>query len=387
MVGDVSSLRITGESSSSPLSNWANDDLLLTEQVQRTIADCFPRAFRILDWAVLRDEFIKHDISANRNKRIINHHGVSGALLSAVGASLLTLPPIFPTGIFQSVVVVAGCSLVFGGGLMGLWHLFAHNGRAKWLLNRLWTERLRQFYFQYIVNNFDAAIAAMDDDNNLKKYVSLRDGALKTFINDTEMNLSARGPIEAVRWLADDHEDARAWGRSVWQDNRILPSTFLTDDHRELLECLSRGRIGIQEIYSQLNMKPRSASQGNMARLITFSGNIATFIFVVSLTLAGMWILFYTRQTDFPSDALIACSGVAASWGLYFRLVDQGMGYSSDAERYALYADQVRLVRQQFNAAGDDVRGKIAALRQLEIYTYQEMRQFLTTHLRSRFLG
>jgi hypothetical protein len=84
---------------------------------------------------------------------------------------------------------------------------------------------------------------------------------------------------------------------------------------------------------------------------------------------------------------LIALSGVAAAWGLYFRLVDQGMGYSLDAERYELYAEQVGLVRHRFNAAGEDLQDKISALRQLEIYTYREMRQFLRTHLRSRFLG
>lgn len=63
------------------------------------------------------------------------------------------------------------------------------------------------------------------------------------------------------------------------------------------------------------------------------------------------------------------------------------MGYSLDAERYELYAEQVSLVRQRFNFATDNVHDKIAALRQLELYSYREMRQFLRTHLRSRFLG
>ena len=92
-----------------------------------------------------------------------------------------------------------------------------------------------------------------------------------------------------------------------------------------------------------------------MARRITVRGNIATLVFVCALTLAGMWILLDSGQ-GIPSDILIALSGVAAAWGLYFRLVDQGMGYTFDAERYELYVEQVGLVRQRFNAAGDDVR-------------------------------
>ena len=148
---------------------------------------------------------------------------MTGALLSAIGVSLLALAPLFPANAVQSAVVVIGCSFVLVGGLMGLWHLLGHSGRARWLLDRLWTERLRQFHFQYLINNLDAAIAAMGDDAKLENYRSLRDGALRAFIDDTAKNLWARSFIEAIRWLADDHDDARAWGQSVWQVNRICP--------------------------------------------------------------------------------------------------------------------------------------------------------------------
>jgi hypothetical protein len=387
MLGDVSPPPRSRIPSSNPLVNWGNDDLLLTEQARCIVAEASPRAFRVLDWAALRSEFEKHDASANLAKKKINRDGATGALLSAVGASLLALIPLFPARAVQSAVVVIGCSLVLLGGLMGLWHLRGHSGKARWLYGRLWTERLRQFHFQYLINNLDAAIAAMGDDAKLEKYRSSRDGALRAFIEDTAGNLSARSFTDAVQWLADDHDDARAWAQSVWQVNRVSPGTLMTDDHRELLECLSRGRIGIQEIYTRLNLNTETSSQANMAHRVLARGNIATLVFVVSLTLAGIGVLLHSGEGSLASDTLIAVSGVAASWGLYFRLVDQGMGYSLDAERYELYAEQVDLVRRRFNAAEDDVREKITALRQLEIYTYREMRQFLHTHLRSRFLG
>ncbi|MDD2465407.1 MAG: hypothetical protein PHI97_15530 [Desulfobulbus sp.] len=375
------------EASFNTLAGWGNDDLLLTEPARRTVAEASPRAFRVLDWAALREEFERHDRLASLAKKRINRHGVTGALLSVNGASLLAFGSLLPTKVLQSIVIAVGCGFVLVGGLMGLWHLLGHTGRAKWLTHRLWTERLRQFYFQYLVNEIDATIDAMGNDVKLEKYRSLRDGALRVFISDTDQNLSARSFAEGIRWIADDHDDAHAWGQSVWQVNRVLPGTSMTDDHRELLECLSRSRIGIQEIYAQLNLKEENSSQGNMASRVIMSGNIATFVYIVSLTLAGMWILLVSGQESIPSNILIALSGVAAAWGLYFRLVDQGMGYSLDAERYKLYAEQVKLIRQQFNAVGDDLYAKIAALRQLEIYVYREMRQFLRTHFRSRFLG
>jgi len=370
-----------------PLATWANDDLLLTESARRRVAEAFPRAFRVLDWPTLRGEFQRHETSANQAKRSFNRHGGMGALATVMGASVLALAPLVPVGLPQRVALVFGCLCIFIGALICLWHLFGHSGRARWLLDRLRTERLRQFYFQYLINNLDAAVAAMRDDARLETYRSARDGALRAFIDDTEKNLSARSFAEAIRWLADDHEDIRAWGQSVWQASRVLPGTPMTDDHQELLECLSQGRIGIQEIYAQSNLKPGSSSQGAMARRIFVRGNIATFVFVVSLTLAGIWILLGSGLGSVLSNILIALSGIAAAWGLYFRLADQGMGYSLDAERYELYEEQIALVRQRFNAAADDVHDKIAALRQLEIYAYRELRQFLRAHLRSRFLG
>ena len=161
----------------------------------------------------------------------------------------------------------------------------------------------------------------------------------------------------------------------------------MTDDHRELFECLSRNRIGIQDIYARLNLKPSGASQGNMAHRTVMWGNVATTAFVVFLTLAGAWILYGHGHGGIVSEGMISASGIAAAWGLCFRLADQGMGYSLDAERYELYYEQVGLVRQRFDAAADDVHGKVEALRRLEMYAYHEMRQFLRTHLHSRFLG
>jgi fatty acid desaturase len=375
------------EQSSSPLANWGNDDLLLTEHARGLIADAAPRASRVLDWPLLRREFEQRDAEANRNKRTFNRQGVMGAFVSAMGASILASAPLFPHGEPERTVLILGCGFILIGGLMGLWHLIGHSGRAKWLQGRLWTERLRQFYFQYLINNLDTAVSAMDDDAALERYRASRDGALKSFIDSTAAQLSARGFVDAISWLAHDHDDIRAWGQNSWQQQKELQVAKANADHWELFECLSKQRIGIQEIYARLNLKKGSASQGNKARHVLVYGNIATFVFVVSLALAGLWTLLHKEGDRLPADLLIAVSGVAAAWGLYFRLADQGMGYSQDAERYELYAEQVDHVRQRFDAAREDIVGKISALRLLEVYSYRELRQFLATHVRSRFLG
>ena len=151
-----------------PLASWANDDLLLDASAQQMLAATSPRAFRVLDWATLREAFETHNRAADRAKRTVNRHGMTGALLSAAGASLLALAPLLQGGTAQGATALAGCGIVLSGGIMGLWHLVGHKGRAQWLLARLWTERLRQFYFQHTVNNLDAAVVAMGDDTRAR---------------------------------------------------------------------------------------------------------------------------------------------------------------------------------------------------------------------------
>ena len=379
------SLLRSNHPSSNPLADWKNNDLLTTPETRRLVAEPYPRAFQILDWPEFRSTFLEHDEPAKKAKQGFDDHGLWSAVLSTLGASLLALAPLVPPRVPQHMVILLGCALVAVGGLMGLWHLLGHGGRTQWLINRLWAERLRQFYFQYIINNLGAAVAAMGDDRQLAGYKVARAGALALFITDLRQNLAARTPAGGVAWISTDHEDARMWGRGDWRTSRVSRGTVMCADHRELFECLSRGRIGIQEYYAQLNLKRDAAGQGTMARRLLTFGNITTFVFVASLTLASVSIIL--DWPTYSADILIAVSGVAAAWGLCFRLVDQGMGYSLDAERYELYAEQMAHIRSRFDAAEDDVAEKISALRQLETYTYREMRQFLRTHLKSRFLG
>lgn len=360
---------------------------MLNEGSRRVVAAAAPRAFNVLDWPTLRAEFTALDRLANQAKRSINRHGAASATLGAVGASILALDPLVSAPMPRSVVAVLGCVAVLVGALMGLWHLLLHDGRGRWLVSRMRTERLRQFHFQYVLSHFDDAVAAMAGGDPLDHYRTRRDGALAAYLDEFGKQVDARGFAGATRWLADDHEDARAWIVSDWRHKHVAPGAEMTADRRELLECLSRGRIGIQEIYAELNLKPGAANQKGLARRVAFGANMSTLVFVVSLALAGVWIVLNRGDGGFAADALTAVSGVAAAWGLCFRLFDQGMGYSLDTERYELYAGQVALVRQRFDHADEDVRGRIDALRQLELYAYREMRQFLHVHLGSRFLG
>lgn len=375
-----------GASFANPRKKWPNDDILLEASAQHLVAEVYPRAFRVLDWEEHRNAFKKYDIQANQAKRDINRYGVTGALLSTVGTSLLVFAPLWSMILVQQCFAVIGGLSVLIGVFVGLWHLSRHSGKSRWLVARMWTERLRQFYFQYIINNLGAAVAAMGDDNKLAEYRSKRMVTLKVFMDDMTKQIEAQGGSGCVRWLSLDHKNAHIWAVSHWMANHIDPDTPMSDDCRELFECLSRNRITIQENYARTNLKEEGGSQWNKAVLFDKLINFATLAFVLTVTAAGFFILLGGENFKIASDILIAISGVAAAWGLYFRLVDQGVGYSQDTERYKIYLKQVELVRDRFDAS-QDVHGKTSALRLLEVYAYHEMRHFLHTHQLSRFLG
>lgn len=370
-----------------PLADWDNDDLLLTSHAQQTVQAAYPAAFRVLDWPELREAFSKHDKRANAEKKKINHHGMWGALLTTLGASLIAFAPLVPAGWPQKSVVIPGCALVVLGGLIGLSHLYLHDARNGWLIERIWTERLRQFYFQYILQHFSEALAAMEDDAKQGAYYAARQSLLEAFQEKLQVKLSAGRKRSAINKIANDDQDADLWGQASWCHEPSVGGMSETESLSELMECLHYRRIEIQGIYAENNLIRGANSPGGMAAVAETLSDLLIAVFVIALFFAGIAVLRHPAPgTPSLEDVLIAVSGIAAAWSLFFRLLDQGMGYSLDAERYELYVSQLAVAKQRFEDSDSNVLGKILALRQVEVHAYREMRQFLRTHIRSRFI-
>jgi hypothetical protein len=68
--------------------------------------------------------------------------------------------------------------------LIGYTQVLTGEGKARWLTNRFWSERIRQFHFQLIVNNLPTLVAALQDRSDLRGWLEFRARELDQFKHD-----------------------------------------------------------------------------------------------------------------------------------------------------------------------------------------------------------
>ena len=147
------------------LQGWPNDDILFTQAGRDYVENNSPELFRILDWPELRAEFKKHDIPALQSKAANVKTGSLALIFSFLGLGVSTLSTV-NLDVETQVRSIAELFLLIGI-FFGLWHLLRSRHKKTWLGHRFWTERLRQFYFQFIINNMDIALEATTNDLSL----------------------------------------------------------------------------------------------------------------------------------------------------------------------------------------------------------------------------
>ena len=196
-----------------PLADWPNDDLLIREKSRDTLRRTYPELLRVLDWPELREPFVRHDGPAGRNKRASHRQGLLGIAFAGIGVVLLGVTPALS---HRAEAVVSTFALLFmsiGGGL-GVLHWVFLRSRFTWLGHRFWTERLRQLYFQSLVNTLDLTVTAMTNDAGLARLRQQRAIWLAECYNDPS------DPRDRVRAIVEDRTEANTWLRHEWKQYR-----------------------------------------------------------------------------------------------------------------------------------------------------------------------
>jgi hypothetical protein len=357
-----------------PLSGWGNDDLMLTDAAQAHWRTHHPAEFRVLDWPEMRAEFLLHEPRANIARKRAQGQGIVSVLMAGGGVILAALTAVMPEA-WRAPAAILAAALVFIGGLWSLW-LFALSGqRIAWLSHRYNTERIRQFHFQYILNNLGAAVPAMRDDAALAAYRAARATAFADFLQTSAMG------AERIHHLKTDTVEADIWIKHAWAESPKVPDTDKSD-LAALLDALRQLRLGIQERYSGAKLAVNAHAPGTRANLFGLAGDLGTGIVVIFAFLSGLALAISSWAAWHPLFWTIV--GVFSAVGLMARVMDQGLQTHVDHERYDWYHSAVKAATARFNEG--TVRDKISALRDLEGLAYQEMRRFIVAHLRGKFL-
>ena len=267
-----------------PLKDWPNDDLLIGDEERADFLRRRPRLARIFDWPEMRAVFLEHDRPANAARKRSQKNGM---ILVAVGGLALALSALvyYVASFWDAaglVYAVFGLLSAFASaivGLVGRSQVLRGAEKRRWLYNRYWTERIRQFHFQWILAMLPQAAAALDDDRALAGLESARDAAFGDFRHDTQ-----RGLVTVFDRLKEDRAEESVWIDPAW----ARPAEAVEDGPAigDLLMGLRALRLGVQERYTRLKLHSGVFSSKTRLGWLLGASNMLTAL-IMLLTFAS----------------------------------------------------------------------------------------------------
>lgn len=362
-----------------PLEDWENDDLLLTSGGRARLAQLYERIVPVLAWDELRTEFLKHEKLANEARRQSQGFGLQAVGLGAAGLILMSLTAMLieapPTLII--VTRVAAEAFLIGGTILGCYHLLNARSKTLWLASRYATERLRQFYFQLILNHLAEAVAAIDDKAALASWERLRERELKSFLM-----VHLHDPATRIERMLEDRAELAVWISEAWAAQPSLPRE--SAKLRELLEALRYQRLGVQLDYTQKKMRPSIASPVWRSQASRTCFHMLTVVVLAMGLLTGGFLIAGHTLTHSAVRVFLGVSAVASACIVVLRVLDEGLQLRVDADRYTWYLAVVSALDSKF-ASGTTAQ-RVEALRELERASYQELRRFVHAHRSAKFI-
>lgn len=362
-----------------PSEDWPNDDLLLREDSRTRLALHHPALLKVLDWPALRDEFARHDAPADLARKHCRRHGVWAVLCGGVGLVLAAVTPVLaiPPWLPGPAVGLAAVGFTVLGAVLGGLHWIGSRHRSIWLFHRFWTERLRQFYFQFLIHNIELAGKAVTDKRALERYEAARARALEILVTDTFHDVPS-----LIEDLEQDRAESQPWLVREWKEPQ-KPITGKTQE-TDLLEALRRQRILVQERYTSINLRDNFSSPKFRANAVRSASDLLTLAVVVLAIVTGALLVSEQSLVPFSVSLSLSASAALSAAVVILRVLDEGLQLRVDTERYEWYLAAIKALDERFRYA--DATEKVTVLEEFEHLSYQEFRRFLVSHLRARFL-
>lgn len=356
------------------LKNWPNSDLLLNDAERQTWTAEHPRLAVVFDFENLRNEFGQHDREAIRLKGSTHNRARFAVLASIAGATLLSISGFFPSGGLQKFAAgVALLMTIISLIWIGLQFFLGGGARKAWLKQRFICERLRQFHFQYILNNWNEAASAMQDETLAAEFRLQRDKALKECLSTLKND--GLGYQSAI----NDVSHTELWLCHQRSDNSQADTS--STDASDILLAFSELRLGIQLRYSGKTLETDKMGPGAQASFVEWSLKFLPMLLLISTVCTFAFLL---TGPDFAyilgSMISITIGALALSSGIFVK-VDRAI---EERDRNEAYHGQLLNISHGMRSATPDV--KYALFRQLEAVSYEEMRAFLKTHQRETTL-
>jgi hypothetical protein len=358
----------------SPMANpYENDDLKAQAVEARD-----PRVRFAFEDAELLSRFHASDREANasrRRSRLLGFLGVAlvlGALIIASGSPLLV--GLGHDG--RPVLAYLSAALGLTGTILGCAGLRRASSRHKWLQARLKTEILRLFHFRYIASRLPRIASIGNDPQAQAAYVRERSAAFERrmtrILLDPEAELSRIASEVALPDLDIGVEEEPLSGN---EDEESLD---------RLLAAWRRVRLDWQLGYCEAKLSHQSAGGLLSSRQVEHA-----FAVVAWTALAVIFVLHVVQVVAAPIHVANMWLEVLVIWAalvaLATRALEDGLQPHREVERYEQYRANILVARERFDLAADRAT-QLEVVRSFERLSLEEMRVFIRTHSRSRFL-
>jgi hypothetical protein len=371
-----------------PFKYWPNSDLLTEEEDRAFFARHYPAFASIFDWPELRSLFKTYDAAAASARKHSRRAGVFAIASGFVSLSVAATVPLADEltrhneiSLLQTQAMLGGvaAALAIVSILIGYTQVLKGEGKARWLTNRFWSERIRQFHFQLIVNHLPTLVAALKDKGDLRGWLEFRARELDQFEHDY-----LRGVEDKIHHLDVDEAEDRPWLSANWDQAGPVPSASAEFD--ELLKLLEQQRFGIQQRYAERKLLNGWHSPESRAQWVLKLSDTLTAVLLLATITVGIGSIMALTAGANPMFRLIAglVAALSSSSIVAMRALKEGLLFSADAERYKWYLAAVRNLYRRYEHA--DLPQRVSLFRELEHVAYQEMRRFILSGSQARFV-
>jgi len=366
-----------------PFRDWPNSDLLVDPEDRAFFARHYPDFAPIFDWPELRSLFVTYDSAAASARAHSRRSGVIAVLFGFFGLLIAAILPLIDDlgrrSPAQNVLGAIAGTLAIASIGIGYSQVLRGKEKTRWLINRFWTERIRQFHFQLIINNLPTLIESLRSKNDLKGWREFRGREFDVFQHEY-----LRGAQDKVHHLNLDEAEDSPWIVEEW--DRAGPVPAESGELQQFLKLLELQRFAVQQRYAERKVStgwhsPESRSQWVLKWSDSFTG--VMLFATIALGLVSIYALFSHASPIYRLSA--ACvAAIASSVVVALRALKEGLLFNADAERYRWYLAAVRTLYRRFEHA--DLTRKVFLLRELERTAYQEMRRFMLSAAHARFV-
>ncbi|MDZ4762184.1 MAG: hypothetical protein SGJ21_14055 [Alphaproteobacteria bacterium] len=327
----------------------------------------------------LLEDFRAADARANEAKRSSRRTGYLAISLVLIALLIASAAPVWHELhlAHEAIAVLGYLSAILGiiGAILAFLGMRKSSSLRIWLRNRLTTESMRLFHFQYLAARLPELASIRSNEAKKAAYLARRD----------EAYTKLKGGL-----LTDpEAEITRIAARSQPHDYRDVPEAPVTGEEEDdvaasAMEAWRVLRLDWQLGYAEALLARKR--QGKRVSAYQTEYAFSIFGWTCVAVIVGLHIAQFAVE---PLHLSRAWMEVAVIWtalaALAGRALEEGLQPQREVERYEHYRASIIVTEARFQAA-NGFPAKLEVVRAFERNSIEEMRIFMRTHARSRFM-